>query len=87
MGAVHWLEAVTQFASTKALTAVHTNRRTIAAAMMMPITLRRFCHFLLLQPMVWNIDQKPCSRCRNRAMNHTIYRATIHQFLKVTIRR
>ena len=56
----------------KALMAVLTNRRTMQALMIMPMTFRRLSHFLLFQPMVWNMLQKPCSRWRKRATNHTM---------------
>ena len=60
------LYAIRKFAWMNAFTAVAAKRKKMRQAKMMPITFRRFIHFCPLQPMVWNMLQKPWVR-----WNHT----------------
>ena len=58
-----------EVAWTKALTAVHTKRRMIRLATMMPMTLSLLNQIWLFHPMVWNMLQKPWQRCSQIAAN------------------
>ena len=66
------------FACRKALMAVAEKARQMMVATIMPMTLRRFCHFLPLQPTVWNMLQKPWVRWNHTAANQMRCSSSTH---------